>query len=170
MSDNDDKDRLDWIENAGVENMKAHHACADYLTKEASTTLTITLAGMGGGLAYAAKSVDAHSWSWLSVGTIGFTAWLLFASWYITTRCLKISSIDQIYNEPKNLVDPGETFTYLRECELLSLQDRITNTARRNAQFAERLNRARKFAIFSPLAFIVASAAWLALEHLGAAA
>ncbi|MDR8873540.1 hypothetical protein [Burkholderia multivorans] len=164
------KDRLDWIEKAGIENMKTQHACADYLIKEASTTLTITLAGMGGGLAYAVKAIEAHHWSWLSVGAGAFTAWLLFTSWYITTKCLMVSTIDQVYNDPKNLDAPEDTFEYLRQCELLSLQERISRTAKRNAQYAERLNRARKFAIFSPAIFIAASMVWKVWECFSVAA
>ncbi|HDR9161793.1 TPA: hypothetical protein QDB28_002161 [Burkholderia vietnamiensis] len=161
----DEKERLAWIEAAGIENMKAHHACADYLAKEASTTLTLTLAGMGGGLAYAAKAIDVHNWTWFSVGAAAFTAWMLIVSGYITLRCLRVAAIDQVYNEPKNLEKTGETFEYLRRCELLSLQQRIDRASARNAEFAKRLNRARICAIASPLALILSSVAWVAFRH-----
>ena len=165
----DEKARLAWMETAGIENMKAHHACADYLAKEASTTLTLTLAGMGGGLAYAAKAIDAHNWTWFSVGAAAFTAWLLLVSGYITLRCLKVAAIDQVFNEPKNLEHPGETFEYERRCELLSLQQRIDNASARNAELAQRLNIARIGAIASPVIFILFSVAWLTFRHFSGA-
>jgi hypothetical protein len=171
MSDVDDtKERLDWLEKAGIENMKAHHACAESLAKEAATTLTLTLAGMAGGLAYAAKAIDAHSWTWFAAGAAAFTAWLFCISWYLTARCLMLTPIDQVYNEPKNLEDPNETFEYLRRCELLSLQERIDKAGKRNARMAGHLNRARKLAIVSPIAFILGSLVWLAWGHLSAVA
>ncbi|WP_429498962.1 hypothetical protein ACQUFY_08545 [Robbsia andropogonis] len=161
----DQKERLDWIEKAGLENMKLHHACADTLSKEAATTLTLSLAGMGGGLAYAAKSLDQGHWTWFAVGAAAFTAWLCYVSWYLTTKCLMMREIDQVYNEPKNLDSPDDTLEYLRRCELLSLQIRIDSAGQRNARLAGHLNKARKFAIGSPLVFIFFSLAWVALGH-----
>ena len=46
---------LEWIEKQGQESLKARFATADLIAKEAQTTLTILLAGIGGSAAYAAK-------------------------------------------------------------------------------------------------------------------
>lgn len=162
-------ERLDWIEKAGIENMKVHHTCADTLAKDAAMTLALLLAGMGGGLAYAAKAVDVHSWNWFSFGAAAFTLWLLALSWYLVVRCLTIEPIPQIYNEPGNLNAPELTFDELRAAELLGLQVRITQAAQRNALLARRLNRARGLAIASPAVFIFWSAAWWAAERVLAA-
>ncbi len=78
-----------------------------------------------------------------------------------------MTAIDQVYNEPKNLEDPNESFQYLRQCELLSLQARIERAGERNEILAKRLNRARKLAIASPMVFILFSVAWAAAEHWG---
>jgi hypothetical protein len=154
--------RLDWIEKAGIENMKMHHTTADVLAKEAAVTLTVLLAGAGGGLAYAAKAVESHSWTWLSIGAWAFTAWLLLVSWYLVSKCLMIEAIPQIYNEPRNLNDPDYDFDQLREAEMLGLQLRIDEAAARNDLVATHLNRARRLTIASPLIFILAAAlaAW----------
>lgn len=156
-------ERLDWIEKAGIENMKVHHTCADTLAKEAATTLALLLVGMGGGMAYAAKAIDAHSWNWFAVGAAAFTIWLLALSWYLVTKCLMVEPIPQIYNEPKNLNDPPEDFDHMRECELLSLQKRIDDSAARNGRLASRLNLARRLAIASPAIFFIFSVAWLVI-------
>lgn len=156
-------DRLDWIEKAGIENMKMHHSCADTLAKEAATTLTLSLAGMAGGLAYAAKAIDAHSWNWLSFGATILTLWLLGASWYVVAKCLMVTPIPQVYNDPKNLHAPALEFDDLRAAELLGLQIRIDAAAKRNALLAGRLNLARRLAIASPAIFIIFAAAWWVL-------
>jgi hypothetical protein len=163
-------DRLEWIEKAGIENMKAHHACADVLAKDAGTTLTLLLAGIGGALAYATKAIDVHSWNWLSVGATVFTLWLVALSWYLVNSCLMATPIPQIYNEPKNLNVPDMEFDYLRRAELSGLQLRIEEAGSRNGLLARRLNLTRRLAVASPLIFILSSGAWWALEWISAGA
>ena len=46
---------LEWIEKQAQESLKARFATADIVAKEAQTTLTVLLAGVGGSAAYAAK-------------------------------------------------------------------------------------------------------------------
>jgi hypothetical protein len=66
--DENENSRLDWIEQAGIENMKTHHVSADNLAKDSGTTLTLLLAGMAGGLTYAGKGVQEGSWTPFTVG------------------------------------------------------------------------------------------------------
>jgi hypothetical protein len=153
-------ERLDWIEKAGIENMKAHHVCADTLAKEAATTLTVLLAGLGGGLAYSVKTIEALSWNWLAVGATAFTLWLIGVSWYLVTNCLMAMPIPQIYNEPKNLDAPEEDFDYLRMGELAGLQIRIEEASKRNGKMAKSLNLARSMAVASPMVFILIAGGW----------
>lgn len=160
-----DEKRLDWLEKAGIENMKAHYTCADALAKEAATTLTVLLAGIGGGLAYASKAAEQGKWTALSIGATAFTTWLIGVAWYLVTKALMLEAIPQVYNEPKNLDDPNEDLNYLKECELLSLQQRIDDAASRNGKLAMRLNRARRLAIASPLVFLISLLAWRVVAY-----
>jgi hypothetical protein len=166
--DKEQKERLDWIEKSAIENLKAHHASADVIAKEASTTLTVLLAGAGGGLAYAGKAVDAHSWTWYSFGAAAFTAWLTWLCYRCVKECLIISPIPQIYNEPRNLHAPELTLSELRESEILGLQNRIDLAAKRNGEQALKMNEIRKLAVASPLVFAISSLVWALGYSLGA--
>ncbi|HDV6327439.1 TPA: hypothetical protein RJR39_003532 [Burkholderia cenocepacia] len=166
--DKEQKDRLDWIEKAAIENLKAHHATADVIAKEASTTLTVLLAGAAGGLAYAGKALDAHSWTWYSFGAAAFTAWMTWLCYRCVKECLMISPIPQIYNEPRNLDAPELTLNELREQEIAGLQNRIDEAAKRNGGLSTKMNNIRKLAVASPLVFAISSLAWAAGYSLGA--
>ncbi len=145
MSDEKEtKERLDWIEKSAIENMKAHHASADVIAKEASTTL----------------AVEADSWTWYSFGAAMFTAWLTLLSYRCVTGCLMISPIPQIYNEPRNLDAPELTLSELRESEILGLQGRINEAAVRNGKLSKRMNRIRRLAVASPLVFLTSALVW----------
>ncbi|WP_343725515.1 hypothetical protein [Herbaspirillum huttiense] len=158
-------DRLEWIEKAGIENMKLHHVCADNLAKDSATTLTVLLAGIGGSLAYAIKAFEGGSWTWIMAGATALTMWLVILGFYLVTKCLMATPIPQIYNEPKNLNAEGFSFDALREAELENLQERIAKAGARNKELAKHLNRARTLAVCSPGVFILASglySAWVA--------
>ena len=47
---------LEWIEKQAQESMRARFATADLIAKEAQTTLTVLLAGIGAAAAYGAMS------------------------------------------------------------------------------------------------------------------
>ncbi|WP_321853113.1 hypothetical protein [Burkholderia cenocepacia] len=165
--DKDQKDRLDWIEKLAIENLKAHHVTADTIAKEASTTLTVLLAGAAGGMTYAAKALDAHNWTWFSFGAAVFTAWMTWLSYRCVKECLMISPIPQIYNEPRNLDAPDMSFSELRESEILGLQGRIDEAAKRNSDLSKKMNNIRRLAVASPLVFAIFSLAWAVGYSLG---
>lgn len=153
-------DKLDWIEAAALENMKAHHASADAIAKDAATTLTIFLAAMAGGLTYAAKGIDQNSWTWLPVGATAFTIWFFVLSALLVWKCLMMRPIPSGYNEPSNLNQPGFELDELKEAELGLLQDRINGAATRNAAVARWLNALRLSAVASPLVFTASALVW----------
>lgn len=151
-------DKLSWVESSAIENMRLHHHTADILAKEAQTTLTVLLAGMGGSVAYSARVFASDGADWLSYGAAAFTLYLLVLNWALVVFCLKIAPIPQIFNEPKNLWSNLYTLDELRVFELENLQDGIDAAAERNGKLAKRLNRIRLFAVFSPICFALA---WL---------
>lgn len=166
--DREQKERIDWIEKLAIENLKAHHATADVIAKEAATTLTVLLAGVAGGLAYAGKALDAHSWNWSAFGAAAFTAWLTWLSYRCVKDCLMIAPMPQIYNEPRNLEAPEMTLSQLRESEILGLQNRIDQAAKRNGDLSIRMNRIRELAVASPLVFAISALVWAAGYFWGA--
>ncbi|KVT74813.1 MULTISPECIES: hypothetical protein [Burkholderia cepacia complex] len=152
---------LEWVEKSAIENLKAHHACADVVAKDAATTLTVFLAALGGGLAYAAKALEQHSLNWLSVGAMAFTGWFLVLSLLLVSRCLMVRAMPSIYNEPRNIFQPEFSIDDLKEAEIQGLQQRIDMAAAGNAKVVKSLNRLRLAAAASPIVFIVvAVVAW----------
>lgn len=152
-------ERLDWIEQAAVENMKAHHVCADVIAKDAATTLTVFLAAMAGAMTYAAKAIEQKSWTWFSFGATAFTVWFFALSALLVWTCLVMQPIAPVYNEPRNLNQAGFDLDALKEAELDGFQWRIGTAASRNAKVAKWLNGLRLAAVGSPVIFIVAAMA-----------
>ncbi|MFP3567321.1 hypothetical protein [Paraburkholderia sp. SIMBA_030] len=150
-------DLLDWVEQTAIENLKSHHACADVIAKDAATTLTVFLAALGGGLAYAAKALELHSVNWLSVGAIVFTGWFLILSLLLVRNCLMFRAMPSIYNEPRNLYQPAYSLDQLKEAEVEGMQRRIDMAAKSNAGVVVWLNRLRLAAAASPIVFIAAA-------------
>ncbi len=79
-----------------------------------------------------------------------------------------ISPIPQIYNEPRNLDAPDLSFNELREAEILGLQGRIDEAAKRNSDLSKKMNNIRRLAVASPLVFAIFSLAWAVGYSLGA--
>lgn len=147
-------ERFEWIEKAGIENMKLHHVSADNLAKDSATTLTVLLAGMGGSFTYAVKVFDTGCWNWLTAGAATLTFWFALLGFYLVIKCLMATPIPQIYNEPANLNVTGLDFEDIRQAELDNLQARINEAARRNRLTAKQLNVVRRLAVSSPFIFI----------------
>ncbi len=153
----EDKEFLDWVENAAVENFKAQHHTADVLAKEAALTLTVMVAAMGAGMAYAIKSVAGGVPGALEYGAIAFTLYLMGLSFWLVVGCMKITPISPVFNEPKNLLNAAYKFSAIRRFELSNMQLGIDEAAIRNGTVASRLNKIRLCAVASPLIFLVAA-------------
>ncbi|VVE13018.1 hypothetical protein PCA20602_02735 [Pandoraea capi] len=160
-----EKDRIDWIEKAAVENFKAHQSATEAIEKQCTTTLTVFFAGIGGGLAYGAKALELHHWTWLSIGTLTFTAYIVVLAGLLICGCMTIGEYPQLHNEPGNLLNvPSQySFEQIRVFELENMQSRIQQAIDRNAKVADRLNWIRLAAIASPLIFIASAACSAAL-------
>lgn len=155
-------DLLLWAETCGIENLKARAAVADTIAKEAATTLTILLAGLGGALAYAVKIFSASP-DLLSYGSTALCGYLVFLGALLIRHCLLLSAIPAIYNEPDNLVRPGFTLDQVRRVELRNIQTRIKETVARNNRVAKHLNAIRLAALATPFVFVVGACVGLVL-------
>jgi hypothetical protein len=154
---------LDWAEKQGLENMEQRHATAELLAKEAATTLTLLLAGLGGALAYGVKLLEPGGADAVEGGAALLCVYLAVLSVLLTFKCLLIGDIPAITNEPKNLAQRGYSFDALRAVELRNLQQRIDHAVQRNVQIAKLLNRFRVAAACSPLMFAVGAGATFVL-------
>ncbi|WP_246184245.1 hypothetical protein [Paraburkholderia bonniea] len=155
-------EQLVWVENQALENIRFHIQSAEIISKEANTTLTVFLAGIGGAAAYTVNLVDTHATIWLISATIVFGICLLILAGWIVCGCLRLRPIPSPTNEPVNLYQPEFSLGSLREAELKNLQTRINDLVTRNAQVADRLNRIRFCALISPIiASVVALVVWV---------
>ncbi len=150
MDEDNRKNLLLWAEKAAIENIKAHHASTDIIAKEAATTLTVFLAAMGGGFAFAMKALDSNGWTWLAVGASVFAGWFLVLSALLVTKCLKVRALPPMFNEPDNLYMPQHAYLDVLESELKGFQRRIEAIGKENGRVVRWLNGLRLAAVLSP--------------------
>lgn len=161
---------LDWVEKAAIENFKVQHQTADILAKEAATTLTLLLAGLGAGTAYAIRAITGEVAGPIAYGAVAFTIYLIVLSIVLVLKCLKIQPIPSIFNEPKNLLNDLYSFDEIRKFQLENMQEGIEEAGARNGRVARSLNRIRLAAVASPCWFLMAfgfqywEPAWTALS------
>lgn len=144
---------FDWVEKAAIENMKGRRETADTLAKEAAAMLTVLLAGIGGSLAYALKTLDGD-FSPTVVAAVGVCVWLGYIAGRLVQGCMLIGPIPAVYNQPGQLLlraPAGETLRNWQYGELLNLEVRIKRVAKRNDLVAIRTNWLRLAAICTPL-------------------
>lgn len=144
---------FEWIEKAAIENLKGRRETADVLAKEAATTLTVFLAGVGGSLAYGIKVLDGDT-SNTAIAAAAVCLWLTVLSMILVLTCLKIKGIPAVYNQPGELLKRGDSqdsFDEWRLGELVNIQQRIETAVERNNTTARNLNRVRILAVCTPL-------------------
>ena len=144
-------DLIDWVEEQALENLRFHIQSAELIAKEANTTLTLLLAGVGGASAYVVKLLEPGHPVWLLAAAIAFGITLLCLSGWLIHGCMKIEIIHAPTNEPRNIFQPEFTLISIKKVEFGNLQVRIDQTAARNARVADRLNRIRLCALLTPL-------------------
>ncbi|MBA1367163.1 hypothetical protein [Burkholderia gladioli] len=162
---NEDNDKmLDWVEARAVQNLEFHIQCAEHIKKEANTTLTVILAGVGGASAYTVKLFDTHAASWLMVAALTFNFCLLLLAAGLILRCLKVDNISAPSNEPKHLYLPKYSLQLVREVELDNMQARIEEIQQRNGMAADRLEQIRLYALLVPLISVAVGGTVLAVS------
>src|SRR5689334_14354653 len=93
VSGEDMSELVQWAEDQALENLRFHIQSAEMISKEANTTLTVFLAGVGGASAYTVKLVESHAPIWLMAATITFGLCLLVLAGRLILGCLKIEVI-----------------------------------------------------------------------------
>lgn len=142
---------LDYAETQGKENIRHHFETADYLNKQASTTLAVLLALSGGALAYAVKLLDASLGMALCLAVASVALYLFGLCAVLVTQCLVVKDFPNQANEPDNLLQDGYSLEQIRRAELQNLQTRIRQASQRNAFTTRWLNRVRLWATFTPM-------------------
>lgn len=151
-------DVLKWAEQAGADNMKFRLQTAEQLSKDANTTLTLLLTGVGGALAFVAKALEAAAAqpSTILAGAGVLSIWFMLLAIFTLHFCVQTRPLPAPTNEPQNLNQPQFSLESLREVEIGNLQLRINELTDRNADVATRLDQIRYASAASPLMFIIA--------------
>jgi len=124
--------------------------------KEATTTLTIFLAGIGATMAHAIEGLDESSIPDGTIASSVLATYLAILAMLLVFKCMKISPIPAPTNEPKHLYQPDFELTALKEVELENLQARIEFAVARNDSTTGWLNKVRMLATFSPMIWVLA--------------
>lgn len=154
---------IEWAEKAALENLRFRLQNAETLAREASTTLTILLAGMGAATAYAIKGFEQTLPTSLTIGAAVLACWLMVVGALLIVFCILTTELPAPTNEPKNLFQKEYALDLLREVELRNIQSRIELLVQRNHRVAAWLDRTRILALLSPLIFVIA--VWVSAGH-----
>ena len=145
---------LEWAEEIGQENLKSRMQVADAIAAQASTTITLFLAGIGGSLAYAARLLEAKPPA-LAYGAAAVCVYLTLLSVLLLLKCITLTDAPAVFNEPTNLLLVNGELDAVRAGELANMQVRIDRIKTRNSERARWLNAMRWAAILTPLLFLL---------------
>ena len=148
----------DWAEKAAYENLKTRLQVGDLAAAQAGNTLTLLLAGVGGALAYALPLFDGRMKP-VTVAAAVVCLYLAVLAGLVLVKCLMLTGVPTVYNEPANLLQPGYSHADVQAGELANLQERIGEVKARNRARAWWLNRLRAAAVATPFVFAAAAAA-----------
>jgi hypothetical protein len=149
---------IDFAEKAGAENIRFRLQNAETLSKDASSTLTVLLAGIGGAMTYAAKVLESSTPKAVELGALVFLIWLICTATVLVHYCMLSTNIQAPTNQPMNLYQKEYSLESIRVAELRNLEDRIKLLIDRNHRIAAWLDRVRILTIASPIVFFVVTA------------
>jgi len=156
-------DILTYAENAGMENLRFRLQNAEVLAKDATTTLTVILAGIGGSLAFTVQGLGNKELTPFVAGAAVLAVWLMIVGCLLVIKCILTSELQAPTNEPSHLFQPEYEAEVIRKVELRNIQKRIDLTKARNIDVAYWLDRCRLLALSSPLIFIIAACVGMVL-------
>jgi hypothetical protein len=155
---------IDFAEKAGMENIKFRLQNSETLAKEASSTLTILLSGIGGAMIFAAKIFEGSPPKAVEIGAFCFSIWLIATAMCLVINCILSTDIQTPTNQPMNLYQKEFSLDAIRVVELRNLDARIELIAARNHRIAAWLDRVRISIIVSPIVFFLITGMVLAVR------
>jgi hypothetical protein len=149
---------LEWVEKQGLESLKARFTTAELIAKEAQTTLTVILAGLGGSAAYAAKIFAPGASGPIEVAAAGVCIYLIALAVFLVLFCMMFQEYPALHQNPENLLHPDHSIDEIREEEVKNIGVRIKEAAAINAKRAAHLNKLRVLTALSPFVFAAIAA------------
>ena len=148
-------DRLKWAEENGLKNLQEKFTTADNMCKEAQTTLTYVLAGMGGTFVYILPGLE-RKLDTLLFGTIILCLYFVSLGIYLVRKTFLISDYPSPYQEAENLLDrPDLSLDELRHGEILNMTERLEKSQGWIEKKTKAINRVRIALVVSPVPFVV---------------
>lgn len=164
-------DRLKWAEEQGSKNLGEKFTTGDNMNKEAQTTLTYVLAGMGGTFAFVFHSLVGEPGSHgdqifstqlnpLIVGCALLCAYYTALGVFLVFRTMKIGDFPSPYQEPENLVhDEAVALDSVRMAEIRNMTVRIGQAQEWIGKKSRAINFVRFMLVISPAVFVAFVAA-----------
>lgn len=136
----------------GYKNLKGRMESQAAAASQASTTLALLLAGIGGTMGYAIRVLEPAAPA-SARGAAVLCAYFTVLAAIVVWKCLNLKASPVLHNEPGNLIVPGATLEQIQAGEILNLQRRIDDQKRVLASRAKWLNAVRLAALLSPVLF-----------------
>jgi hypothetical protein len=140
---------IDWLENTAIANLRSKHENADLIMREANTTLTIILSGIGVTTAYFANQWNINKD--IAIISLFVSFYLIVCALCLVRKCLYLKDFPALYNEYKNLNQPSIEFEKLRHQELANIQKRCEDADEIILDRSIWLNRIRISVALSPV-------------------
>jgi hypothetical protein len=151
-------ERLKWAEENGLKNLQEKFTTADNVGKEAQTTLTYVLAGMGGTFAYVLPGLE-RKLDTLLFGAIILCIYFVVLGIYLVRKTFLISDYPSPYQEAENLLErPDLSLDELRHGEILNMTARLAKSQEWIEKKVKAINRVRVALVLSPVPFVAACA------------
>ena len=156
--------RLLWAEEQGLKNLQEKFTTADNINKEAQTTLTYVLTGVGGTFVYVLQSFDKQL-NIMIFGAIVLCAYFVILGFFLVWKTFFLKSFPAPFQYPKNLIGaPGLSMDTVRRGELDNIDQRIDEAQLWIKRKSKAINVVRLMLIASPLIFSLAAVLYWIVE------
>lgn len=148
-------ERLKWAEENGLKSLQEKFTTADNMGKEAQTTLTYVLTGMGGTFVYILPGLE-RTLDTLLFGAIILCLYFVALGVYLVRKTFLIRDYPSPYQEPENLLErPDLSLDEVRHGEILNMTERLQKSTAWIEKKTKAINRVRIALVLSPIPFIV---------------
>ncbi|MES1924716.1 hypothetical protein [Salinisphaera sp. T31B1] len=152
-------DQIEFAEREGDASMRERIDNASMLQRQATTAITLVLAGAGAALLFAARG--AGSFGGVEAGSISIALWLFAIAALLVRKCLAADEYPAAYNLPLDLIHDEHSLVDIRRARLEKLDERIREAILKNDDRARWLNRCYYASAATPLIGLCAMAAWV---------
>lgn len=149
-------ERLKWAQEEGLKNLQEKFTTGDNMNKEAQTTLTYILTGMGGTFALMSKGLEAPL-TGLVFANVALFVWFSVLGFFLVALTMRIGAFPAPYQDPQNiLVRPDLSIDQMRSASVTEMEKRIASAQRWIRRKSRVINWIRGLLLGSPVVFVLA--------------